>query len=67
MLNNPQELLRFLKMKRKDILENAYIMTHDMREQIRFYLESMSKDFKVHGFLNKKKRRKKRNNVALNL
>jgi len=57
MLNNPQELLRFLKMKRKDILENAYIMTHDMREQIRFYLESMSKDFKVHGFLNKKKKK----------
>ena len=67
MLNNPQELLRFLKMKRKDILENAYIMTHDMREQIRFYLESMSKDFKVHGFLNKKKKKEEEQQRRLKL
>lgn len=29
-------------------------MTHDMREDIRHYLESMSDDFKVGGLLNKK-------------
>ena len=31
-------------------------MTHDMREDIRHYLESMSDDFKVGGLLNKKKK-----------
>lgn len=54
LLNNPDQLLSFLKQKRKDILDNAYIMTHDMREDIRHYLESMSDDFKVGGLLNKK-------------
>lgn len=49
LLNNPDQLLSFLKQKRKDILDNAYIMTHDMREDIRHYLESMSDDFKVGG------------------
>ena len=32
-------------------------MTHDMREDIRHYLESMSDDFKVGGLLNKKKKK----------
>ncbi|MCI2773043.1 dynamin family protein [Staphylococcus petrasii] len=57
LLNNPDQLLSFLKQKRKDILENAYIMTHDMREDIRHYLESMASDFKVGGLLNKKKKK----------
>lgn len=35
-------------------------MTHDMREDIRYYLESMALDFKVGGLLNKKRKRKKR-------
>lgn len=56
MLNNSESLMQFLKSKRKDILNNAYIMTHDLREKIRFYLESLSKDFKVSGLLNKKKK-----------
>lgn len=34
-------------------------MTHDMREDIRHYLESMSDDFKVGGLLNKKKKSKR--------
>ena len=31
-------------------------MTHDMREDIRHYLESMSDDFKVGGLLNKEEK-----------
>ena len=31
-------------------------MTHDMREDIRYYLESMALDFKVGGLLNKEKK-----------
>ncbi|MGA4513687.1 dynamin family protein [Staphylococcus caledonicus] len=57
LLNNPDQLFSFLKQKRKDILENAYIMTHDMREDIRSYLESMSSEFKVGGLFNKKKKK----------
>ncbi|WP_251520932.1 MULTISPECIES: dynamin family protein [Staphylococcus] len=54
LLNDPEKLYEFLKQKRKDILENAYIMTHDTREKIRYYLESRTKDFKVGGLFNKK-------------
>ena len=50
LLNNPDELMAFLKNKRKNILENAYIMPHNMREMLRSYLESMSQDFNVGGF-----------------
>ena len=32
-------------------------MTHDMREDIRYYLESMALDFKVGGLLKKNGRR----------
>ncbi|UDI78271.1 dynamin family protein [Staphylococcus taiwanensis] len=67
LLNNPDQLLSFLKQKRKDILENAYIMTHDMREDIRHYLESMSDDFKVGGFLNKKKKKQEEQESRLNI
>lgn len=35
-------------------------MTHDMREDIRYYLESMALDFKVGGLLNKKKTEEER-------
>ena len=55
LLNHSSQLLTYLKEKRKNILDNAYIMTHDMREDIRYYLESMALDFKVSGLLNKKK------------
>ncbi|HHP1248049.1 TPA: dynamin family protein [Staphylococcus argenteus] len=57
LLNNPDELMAFLKNKRKNILENAYIMPHDMREMLRSYLESMSQDFNVGGLFNKKKKK----------
>ena len=56
LLNHSSQLLTYLKEKRKNILDNAYIMTHDMREEIRYYLESMALDFKVGGLLNKKKK-----------
>ncbi|MCI2891748.1 dynamin family protein [Staphylococcus hominis] len=56
LLNHSSQLLTYLKEKRKNILDNAYIMTHDMREDIRYYLESMALDFKVGGLLNKKKK-----------
>ena len=65
LLNNPDQLLSFLKQKRKDILDNAYIMTHDMREDIRHYLESMSDDFKVGGLLNKKKKKQEKQEARL--
>ncbi|HCV2281873.1 TPA: dynamin family protein [Staphylococcus aureus] len=57
LLNNPDELMAFLKNKRKNILENAYIMPHNMREMLRSYLESMSQDFNVGGLFNKKKKK----------
>ncbi|MFH7204379.1 dynamin family protein, partial [Staphylococcus aureus] len=57
LLNNPDELMAFLKNKRKNILENAYIMPHNMREMLRSYLESMSQDFNVSGLFNKKKKK----------
>ncbi|PTK54806.1 dynamin family protein [Staphylococcus haemolyticus] len=65
LLNNPDQLLSFLKQKRKDILDNAYIMTHDMREDIRHYLESMSDDFKIGGLLNKKKKKQEEQEARL--
>ncbi|MEB7459843.1 dynamin family protein [Staphylococcus borealis] len=65
LLNNPDQLLSFLKQKRKDVLDNAYIMRHDMREEIRQYLESMSDDFKVGGFLNKKKKKQEEQEARL--
>ena len=65
LLNNPDQLLSFLKQKRKDILDNAYIMTHDMREDISHYLESMSDDFKVGGLLNKKKKKQEEQEARL--
>ena len=32
LLNHSSQLLTYLKEKRKNILDNAYIMTHDMRK-----------------------------------
>ncbi|MDW8565017.1 dynamin family protein [Staphylococcus shinii] len=55
LLNNPEELYEFLKQKRKAIIDNAYIMTHDTRETIRVYLESRTKDFTVGGLFKKEK------------
>ncbi len=49
--------MAFLKNKRKNILENAYIMPDILREMLRSYLESMSQDFNVGGFFNKKKKK----------
>lgn len=66
LLNNSDKLLNYLKQKRKDILDNAYIMTHDMREQLRSYLESKSEDFKVGGLFNKKKKKEEEQEQRLN-
>lgn len=66
LLNDSDKLLNYLKQKRKDILDNAYIMTHDMREQLRFYLESKSEDFKVGGLFNKKKKKEEEQEQRLN-
>jgi small GTP-binding protein len=67
LLNDPDKLYNFLYQKRKDILENAYIMTHDTRELIRNYLESLSKQFKVGGLFNKKKKTLEVQEERLNL
>lgn len=66
LLNDSDKLLNYLKQKRKDILDNAYIMTHDMREQLRYYLESKSEDFKVGGLFNKKKKKEEEQEQRLN-
>ena len=62
LLNDSEKLLNYLNQKRKDILENAYIMTYDMRESLHSYLESQSADFKVGGLF-KRKKKKHRCNV----
>ena len=66
LLHYSYKLLNYLKQKRKDILDNAYIMTHDMREQLRSYLESKSEDFKVGGLFNKKKKKEEEQEQRLN-
>ena len=55
-LSNKSTLKTDLYNNRKHILDNAYVMTHDMREHIRHYLESNAKDFKVGGWFNKQKK-----------
>lgn len=67
LLNNPDRLFNYLEQKRKDILENAYVMTHDTRETIRYYLESRTKDFKVGGIFNRKNKTLAEQNERLNL
>ncbi|MFV5939107.1 dynamin family protein [Mammaliicoccus sciuri] len=46
-----------LKEKRKEILDNAYLMPYEMRETIRQYLETTAKDYKVKGLFNKDKKK----------
>lgn len=46
--------------KRKDLLANAAIMPADVREKLRAYLESQQEDFKVGGYLPRKRKRLKR-------
>ncbi|UTI84951.1 dynamin family protein [Mammaliicoccus sciuri] len=46
-----------LKEKRKEILDNAYLMPYEMRETIRHYLETTAKDYKVKGLFNKDKKK----------
>ncbi len=64
LLNDSNQLFNYLKQKRKDILDNAYIMTYDMRESLRNYLESMATDFKVNGFLIKEEKRRRTNQTT---
>ena len=66
LLNDSEKLLNYLNQKRKDILENAYIMTYDMRESLHSYLESQSADFKVGGLFNKKKKKEETQVQRLN-
>lgn len=56
LISNPDALSRHLEDKRKAVIDNAYIMSHDMREHIRYYLESMTKDFSAGGLFNKRKK-----------
>lgn len=46
-----------LKEKRKEILDNAYLMPYEIRETIRQYLETTAKDYKVKGLFNKDKKK----------
>lgn len=46
-----------LKERRKEILDNAYLMPYEMRETIRQYLETTAKDYKVKGLFNKDKKK----------
>lgn len=66
LLNDAGALKHYLKDKRRSIIDNAYIMTHDMRETIRYYLESMTKDFKAGGLFNKKKKTEEERQTRLN-
>ena len=56
LLSDADKLYQYLKDKRKTILDNAYIMTHPVRELVRDYLESLTKDFKVGNLFNHKKK-----------
>ncbi|MCS4485435.1 dynamin family protein [Staphylococcus americanisciuri] len=56
LISNTDALSQHLEKQRKAIIDNAYIMTHDMREHIRYYLESMTKDFSLGGLFNKRKK-----------
>ncbi|UXR79230.1 dynamin family protein [Staphylococcus sp. IVB6227] len=56
LINNPDTLRHHLEQQRKNIIDNAYIMSHEMREHIRYYLESMTKNFSVGGLFNKRKK-----------
>ncbi|QHW37224.1 GTP-binding protein [Staphylococcus ursi] len=66
LLNDATALKHYLKDKRRSIIDNAYIMTHEMRETIRYYLESMTKDFKAGGLFNKKKKTEEERQTRLN-
>lgn len=66
LLNDAVTLKHYLKDKRRSIIDNAYIMTHDMRETIRYCLESMTKDFKAAGLFNKKKKAEEERQTRLN-
>ncbi len=54
--------MAFLKNKRKNILENAYIMPHNMREMLRSYLEKYVKTLMLADFLIKRRKSYKFNN-----
>ncbi|QLK86169.1 dynamin family protein [Staphylococcus sp. 17KM0847] len=65
LISDKQALRTHLHDKRKTIIDNAYIMSHDMRERIRYYLESMTKDFSVGGLFNKRKKTEQAQNERL--
>ncbi|WP_274311742.1 dynamin family protein [Staphylococcus hyicus] len=67
LLSNTTALKTDLTKKRKHIIDNAYVMTHEMREHIRQYLESLAKDFKVSGWFNKSRKLEETQQTRLNL
>ena len=57
LIQNKDEFRQNLKDTRKEILDNAYLMTYEMRETIRKYLETTAKEYKVKGLFNKEKKK----------
>lgn len=57
LIQNKDHFTSNLKEKRKEILDNAYLMPYEMRETIRVYLETTAKDYKVKGLFNKDKKK----------
>ncbi|PNZ38793.1 dynamin family protein [Mammaliicoccus vitulinus] len=57
LIQNKEQFTTNLKEKRKEILDNAYLMPYEMRETIRLYLETTAKDYKVKGLFNKDKKK----------
>ncbi|RIL47443.1 MULTISPECIES: dynamin family protein [unclassified Mammaliicoccus] len=57
LIQNKDQFTSNLKEKRKEILDNAYLMPYEMRETIRVYLETTAKDYKVKGLFNKDKKK----------
>ncbi|UXU82661.1 dynamin family protein [Mammaliicoccus sciuri] len=57
LIQDKEQFTSNLKEKRKEILDNAYLMPYEMRETIRQYLETTAKDYKVKGLFNKDKKK----------
>lgn len=57
LIQDKDKFKEHLKVKRKDILDNAYLMPYEIRERIRVYLETTAKNFKVKGFFNKEQKK----------
>lgn len=65
LIQDKEQFTQNLKEKRKEILDNAYLMPYEMRETIRKYLETTAKDYKVKGLFNKDKKKEAIQNEKL--